>query len=75
MSSSIMVPKAEVVNRRLLKKKSFERTTHRPHHQHQRGGTTARLMREVGKMAENMRNITQQNAIMQQLLMQIHGKA
>lgn len=44
----------------------------RPHHQHRLGGgTTACFVRDVEVMIANMRNISQQNTVMQQFTHQV----
>lgn len=48
----------------------------RPHNQYRQGGSnTACLAKEMRKMTVNIRNIAQQNANMQYLLMQIQVQA
>lgn len=48
---------------------------HQPHHHRRRGGMrmASQLTKEMTTMGINMRNITNQNLVMQKLLMQMQG--
>lgn len=59
-----MALKVEVVSEEEILRMNVN--THQPRHQYRRGG--------VREMVANMRNMVQQNATIQQLLMKLHGQ-